>query len=297
MKRKIKSISAYRIDLPPEGKHEDYRDKQGADYLSAKYDDFGNLLEEIKFDDNGEVTGKSVYTYNKNGQLTGEETYNEFNDLEENLSYDRDENGRVEKEYIHYLDETKDTIIYEYNEDGKLFHKTLKDEDGEIEREDKIEYNGEFVVGEEVIEEGETVKKSQFKLDEKGKVTEAEMMNEDEDYRLVNEYDENGNRVKSLKYNSEDQLIAKQEFSYDDQNRMTEIVEEDPHKKNTTVIEYDEKGNATTQKELNRNGIINHELERDYDEDGNITEVRAFLTGQGQAMARKYLLVYEYEFY
>ncbi len=148
-----------------------------------------------------------------------------------------------------------------------------------------------------MIEDGEIVKKSQFKLDEKGRVTEAELMNEDENYRLVNEHDENGNRVKSLKYNSDDQLIAKQEFSYDEQNQITEIVEEDPHKKNTTAIEYDEQGNATTQKESNRNGILSHELERDYDEDGNVTEVRAFLTGQGQAMARKYLLVYGYEFY
>jgi hypothetical protein len=297
MKRKIKSMAAFRIDVPPEGEFDDFRDKQRIDYLSSKYDEHGNTLEENKFDDYGEVTGKSVYNYDVNGRLTGEETYNEFGYLEEKLSYERDENGRVVKQFIHYLDETRDTIFYEYNGDGNLTRKILKDEDGEIEREEKIEYSGEFIVGEEVIEEGETVKKTIFKLDEKGRVIEAELMNEEEEYTLVNEYDEKGNRTKTLKYSPENKLLAKQQFRYDDRDRVIEITEEDPYKKNRTIIEYDEKGNATTQKELNRNGVLNHELERDYDEDGNITEVRAFVSDQGQGIGRKYVLIYEYGFF
>lgn len=297
MKRKLKSMSAYRIDVPPEGEFDDFRDKRRIDYLRSKYDENGNPVEEFKFDGYGDVTGKSVYVYDDKGHLTIEETYNEFDDLEEKLSYERDENGRLIKKYVHYLDGTKDTILYQYNDDGKLVYKILKDEDGDLEKEEKIEYSGGFIIGEEVIEDGELVSKNKYTIDEKGNVLEAEVMNEEEEFSLVNEYDENSNRIKQLKYDTEGKLVEKHEYTFDANNRMIGIMEENPHKKTTTTLGYDEHGNASTQKELNRDGGTNHELERDYDEDGNVTEVRATISGQGQSPARKYILIYEYEYH
>ena len=297
MKKKIKSMSAYRIDVPPEGEFKDFRDKQRVDYLRSEYDENGNTVEEIKFDGYGDEIGKSVYVYDDKGHLISEETYNEFDDLEEKLSYERDENGRLIKEYVHYLDGAKDTILYKYNNDGKLVYKVLNDEDGDLEKEEKIEYSGEFIIGEEVIEDGELVRKNKYTIDEKGNVLEAEVMTEEEEFSLVNEYDENSNRIKQLKYDTEGKLVEKHEYTYDANNRMIGIMEESPYKKTITTLGYDEHGNATAQKEVNRDGGTNHELERDYDEDGNVTEVRAAISGQGQSPARKYILIYEYGYH
>ena len=297
MKKKLKLMQAYRIDVPPEGEFEDFRDKKRINYLQSEYDENGNSVEEVKFDGYGDVIGKSVYVYDDKGHLIGEETYDDSDDLEEKLSYERDGNGRLIKEYVHYLDGAKDTILYKYNDDGKLVYKVLNDEDGDLEKEEKIEYFGGFIVGEEVIEDGELVRKNKFTIDEKGNVLKAEVKTEDEEFRLVNEYDENGNRIKQLKYDNSDKLVEKHEYKYDGNNRMIETMEENPYKKTTTILGYDEHGNPTTQKEVNRDGSTNHELERDYDEDGNVTEVRAAISGQGQAPARKYILIYEYGFF
>jgi YD repeat-containing protein len=159
MERKIKTVAAYRIDVPPEEEFEDYRDRQRVNYQFSKYDRKGNLIEEVRFDDFGEVIGKSIYSYDDGGNLLGEETYDELGELEEKLTYERDENGRIVNRYIHYLDGSKDTVFYEYDTGGRLICKTLKDEDGEIERVERIRYADGAVVEEEVMEEGETVKR------------------------------------------------------------------------------------------------------------------------------------------
>lgn len=297
MAKKIKTLSAYRIDVPPEGEFEDYRDKTRIDYQQVKYDERGNVIEEVKFDDFGEMTGRALYAYDASGNLIGEETYDEEGELEEKLSYERDENGRVVRHFIHYLDGGKDTVLYEYNADGKLICKTLKDEDGETERIEKLEYGNGFVTGVEVIEDGETVKQNRYQTDAKGNVTVAEVMDEDEEYRIVNEYDANGNHIRQLKYDDSEKLVEKHEYRYDGQNRMIEVTDENVYGKTVTMITYDEQGNAVKQKEMNGRGGVNHELERDYDEDGNVVEVRAFVAAQGQMPARKYFLIYEYEFF
>jgi len=148
-----------------------------------------------------------------------------------------------------------------------------------------------------VMEEGETVKRHRYKTDEKGNVVEAEVTDEEESYKLVNRYDDKGNRIKQLKYDDTGKLVEKHEFRYDDEGRMTEVTDENIYGKTITFITYDEHGNAVKQKEMNGHGEMNHELERDYDADGNVIEVRAAVAAQGQMPARKYFLIYEYEYF
>lgn len=297
MEKKIKSRAVYRIDVPPEGAYEDFRDAERITYSRIIYDENGNVLEDHKFDDFGQMTGKSVFGYDEHGKLISDQTYGETGELEEKLTFERDENGRVVREYVHYLDGTKDTITYEYDENWHLIGKTLRDEDGVIEREEKARYDGDRLISEEIFEEGELVKKSEFKYDTKGNVIEAKTLNEDEEATLVNEFDDHGNRIQYLKYDAGDNLVEKHQMKYDNDNRLVEIREEDPFKQNTIEIGYDEKGNAVSQKEVNREGELGHELERDYDPFGNVTEVRASIAGQGQMPPRKYILVYEYAFF
>nr|NQU89865.1 hypothetical protein [Bacteroidota bacterium] len=127
MNKKIKSSHVFRIDVPPEGEFDDYRQMPKISHTETKYDESGNVLEDIKYDDFGEMTGKVVYQYDEQGRLILEETYSETDELEEKLTFERDNDGKVIREYIHYLDNTTDTIEYHYNPDGKLIRKTLTD--------------------------------------------------------------------------------------------------------------------------------------------------------------------------
>jgi hypothetical protein len=148
------------------------------------------------------------------------------------------------------------------------------------------------------------------------------MFKDEENSKVVNEYDENGNRSGSFKYDDRDKLIEKNLYKYDADGNMIEVMEEDPTRKNTVKMGYDEKGNATSQIEVNADGFMSHEVFREYDDEGKLTEVRATLfkpvipgkeafatiiqvvpaiseanAGNVVMPDRKYILVYEYEYW
>jgi uncharacterized protein YuzE len=297
MKKKIQTLSILRIDVPPEGDFDDFRDKPPVTYSRSSYDSFGNLLEDIKFNDYGEIIGKSVYQFDKNGKLISEETFDDSDELEEKITFDRDETGKITREFVHYLDDSKDTIEYHYDADGRLVKKQLIGEEGEIEREEIFIYENEFLMKEQTVEDGEVIKESAYEYDEKGNVIGLEMMNENEEFSIVSEFDENGNRIKFLRYDGNGKVIEKHLFAYDSKNNLIETIEETPYKKVTTSVARDEAGNAVLQKEIGRDGKLNHEIERDFDESGNVTEVRSFVSGSGQRPDRKYILKHDYTFF
>jgi YD repeat-containing protein len=295
--KKIKKMQVFYIDVAPEGEFADFRSKPRTAHQLQVFDEQENLLEEVKFDHFGNEIGKSVFAYNENGHLIAEETYDEFGNLEEKQTFKRDDKGKLLQSFVHYLDESVDAVDYAYNDNGRLIRKTLTNDDGEVESEDKVEYDGDLMIKEVSVEQGEVVKEHEFFYGDSDKPTEASIRNQDEAYRLVNDYDENGNLVKTLKYDTDDNLIEKHVMRYDNENRLIEKTEEDQMKKNTISIDYDDKGHAVGQKEANSGGSLNHQVERDYNEDGRLEEIRAVLYGPGQVPERKYLLVYEYEYF
>ena len=297
MNKKVRVRHTYRIDVAPEGEHEEYFDAERISHGRVAFDSQGNLLEEVTFDDFGNETGRQTYTYDENGKLMGEETMNEFGDVEEKLSYERDADGNILKKFIHYMDGAVDTVHYRYDDAGKLIRKTLVDDEGVTESEEIFEFDGENLVKEEKYEEGELVRKNVFTYDQYGNVTVAGVLNEDEESRLENEYDESGRRIRYFKYDENDKLIEKHAFTYDEDGNAVEIVEEDPYRKSTVKIGYDENKNAVSQQELNRAGGLVNEVQRSYDENGNIRDVRAVMMGPDGKPQRKYLLVYDYEFW
>jgi uncharacterized protein RhaS with RHS repeats len=322
MSRKVKIRNVFRIDVPPEEKHEDYRDFEGRiPYGKNIFDENGNLIGEDRYDDDGNLIGRMLYKYDENNHLTGEETYDETGELEEKLSYERDDKGRVLKKFVHYLDGSVDTMKYGYVGDN-LTHKVLIDEDGEVESEEKFTFDGDKLVKEEKYDFGELIEKNEFKFDEAGNVVEARLFKDGESFTIINEYDENGNRTGSFKYDEDDQLIEKKLYSYDATGNMVEVKEEDRTRKSTVKMGYDEKGNATSQVEVNAEGFMSHEVFREYDDEGKLTEVRATLfkpvisgkeayantiqtvaaiseanAGDVVMPDRKYILVYEYEYW
>lgn len=322
MSRKVKIRNVFRIDVPPEENHEDYRDFEGRiPYGKNIFDESGNLIGEDRYDDDGNLIGRMLYKYGENNFLVGEETYDETGELEEKLSYERDEKGRVLKEFVHYLDGSVDTMTYEYVGEN-LTEKILIDEDGEVESVEKFTFNGDKLVKEEKYEYGELIEKNAFKYDAQGNVVEVIMFKDEESARVVNEYDENGNRTGTFKYDDRDKLIEKNLYTYDADGNLLEVQEEDPFRKNTVKMGYDEKGNAISQIEVNRDGFKNHEVFREYDDEGKLTEVRstiykpavegkkAFSNAVGMIPGlsannagtvvmpdRKYILVYEYMYW
>jgi antitoxin component YwqK of YwqJK toxin-antitoxin module len=297
MMKKVKSQNAYLIDVAPESEFEEYRDVEGVQHSSSVYNENGHLLTDIKFDNHGQTTGTSVYKYNDKGFLIFEETLDENGQTEEKVSWEVDENGRILKKFVHYLDDTIDTIHYQYNDEGLLIQVIQKDEDGQEEHREEYEYNNGKRIAERHYEYGALETENIFEYDDNGRLIEVTASGPEEAVTLVNEYDEKGNRIKTLKYTADDKLVEKHLMTYDAQGRLIGMSEETPYKKNNVVMELDAAGNAIRQTETDRNGQLVSLVEREYDADGNVLRVSATIAGQPGAPHRKYILKYVYEFY
>ncbi|NCA85766.1 MAG: hypothetical protein EOM83_09345 [Clostridia bacterium] len=295
--KKVKSQNAFRIDVAPESEFEEYRDVEGVQHSSSVYNENGHLLTDIKFDNHGQTTGTSVYKYNDKGFLIFEETLDENGQTEEKVSWEVDETGKILKKFVHYLDDTVDTINYEYNEQGLLVRVIQKDEDGEEEHREEYDYDDGKRIAERHYEYGALETENIFEYDDNGRLSEVTANSPEETATLVNEYDDKGNRIKTLKYTVDDKLIEKHLMTYDEQGRLTEMSEETPYKKNNVVMELDVAGNVTRQTETDRNGQLVSQVHREYDADGNVLFVSATVAGLPGAPPRKYILKYFYEFY
>jgi YD repeat-containing protein len=295
--KRIKNTRAYFIHVPPEAEFEEFSNSEKRRLMmNLVYDENGNLLEDVKFDTSGEEGGRSIYRYDVKNRRISEETYDADGNLEEKLTFEYDAEGKVVKSYVHYLDDSKDTIAYQYNSDGKLTSKIWTNDEGETERIEKFVYNGDLLISEEMTEEGELVRKNVFEYDEKGKMTGADFSDEEEDYTTAHEYDDKGNLVKTLKYDADEKLIGKEVNYYDEHNNRIKVNSEQVKGKTELRMAYREnKMIASVEQEFSNTGQLQQQIERALDEDGNLLELRVFQTGAGQYPLRKYLVVYEYE--
>ncbi len=63
------------------------------------------------------------------------------------------------KGYIHYLDDSKDEILFHYNQSGKLIMKEWISDEGEIDKTEQFVFSGDQLVLHKITEEGETILK------------------------------------------------------------------------------------------------------------------------------------------
>ncbi len=116
--KKIKETQVFYIAVPPEGDFDDYRDENRIAHQKMLFGQNENLLENIEYDEYGNESGKSVFKYDEEGRLIEKESYDEMGDREEKQSFEHDENGKLMRSFIHFLDDTTDTIEYRYNSKG-----------------------------------------------------------------------------------------------------------------------------------------------------------------------------------
>lgn len=293
MNDKIKIVKIFRKDI------NDLDDTTEKGYLESltEHDENGNVISEITFLPDGTVEGKYEYIYDDKGNLIEEINYFSENEIAERKTYVRDDKGTVSEAFIHYQDDTKDRINYEYDEKGNLIKKTTINEDGEVESEETFEYqNGKLIV-KELKEFGNVTGREEYEYDESGKIVQQTITGDEEDGTIVNTFDEKGNINGHLRYNQHDKLIGKSVYSFDEKGNMTGIVEETPYEKNISVLEYDENGNLISQVQTNKLNEINHTIKRKYNDQNDVTESKVFINMHGQDVDSEYIIYYEYEYF
>jgi phage anti-repressor protein len=300
MGKPIKAVILYKNDLVLDNLQSESLDVVGYKYSEAVYDRQGNVLKECKYTVAGEVEEKTENRYDDEGRLIEEILFINDEEIAEHKTFERDARGVILKEYRHYLDDTKDTIHYHYNEEGHLIRKQTMNPDDEPEGAEVFTYeNGKLKHYELLDADDSLISEKEFIYDDSGKVTETveHYPGDFQRHRIVEEFDENGKRIKTLRYNGKEQLVEKMTYEWDKQDRTSGILDETPYGNTTTHFSYDRNNNVILQEDHNQSGELLSKIERKYNEDNQITESQVFIDGQGRGMSQDYNIRYEYEYY
>ena len=297
---KIKSLSLYKYDYVLKDINSEEFELKGGIYNKTTYDPEGMTLSEIKYDAEGGVEQNYGYVYNEKGVKIADRSWDEGGDLIDDMEYDVDADGKIQFAYKNYLDGSKDTITYRYDDAGNLVEKEVMTDEDEVEMVENFAYEGnDEVLHESRNEDGQLVYRKETVYNEKGNVLEEKIWMDETDTttRVVNEYDEDGELSSVASYSDDGDIIFRVAYERDEKGHIIKVMEESPDKKVMTLIEYDSQGNAIVQQELNEQGKINSRIERTFDADGNVTESEAIIDTHGAGRNQHYLLRYEYEFH
>jgi hypothetical protein len=297
---KIKTASLSKYDYVLKDINAEEFELKGGIYNKTTYDDEGRTLVEIKYDETGGVEQHYEYAYDEKGARTADRSYDETGELIDDLEYKVDEDGKNLFGYKKYLDGSKDTITYRYDDEGNLIERELKSDEDEIEFIDKHTYlGGNEILHESFDEDNELVYRKESTYDAKANVSEEKtwMLETDRTALMKNTYDDEGQLTSVASYSENDDLIFRVDYERNDKGHISQVTEESPEGVILTTIGYDDSGNAVMQIEKNEDGEINSRIERKYDAEGNITESEAILDRHGKGMNQHYILKYEYEMY
>ena len=269
---------------------EDLRTGTGEKYIFLKrdYDDKGNLLEEIQYDKDGEITAYEKYVYDEEGRVK------EFTELRYVFGdyikitrvYEYDAEGRK----TGYIDLTEVGAKcgegrYEYYDNGNLKYEysenIYQDRETEIfyrengEKEKKREYSG--------LLERTYVSEYEQEYEEGVKVKEIETMQvEETGGKLITTiyYNNFGKTEKYIKENSKE-IVVWFERKYDEKGNEIETIirNNDGSISEIEEYEYDEKGNEIkkiTKRYKNKSGEIEIDgvVLKEFDEYGNQIKVQ-----------------------
>jgi len=267
----------------------------GYKYNEVIYDKDGHVVEELRYTPDGIVEEKNVYRYNNAGRLVEEQSFMDDGELADHKTYEHDDNGKILRMYKHYIDGSKDTVTFTYDEKDNLLKKVTEDSDDEEEAREEAVYENGKLISRKAFEYDDLVLNESFEYDENGQLTEQNRWSaEEEDITYKNFFNENGDIIKTLRY-ADDKLIAKTEYRFNDQHQMTAIEDENRFGKSSTRITFDDKGNPVRQEETNEQGEINSLIQRKYDTDNRVIEAEVQIDYHGRAVNQHYILKYDYE--
>jgi len=297
---KVKELLVYKKDVVL--KSASHTELTEHEYLTQHtvYNENGKVHNEKHFSTEGSLVGESQFKYNNNDLLVSLTTTEEDGSVTEHKTYEYDDKGKIAREFVHYMDDSYDTITWQHNNPGQVIRKQTTDSDGELESTEEFEYSGEHLTRYAMTDgSGDIIAEKQITRDDNGNETEIVDYdrNDDATTRKVIEYYPSGNRKETLVYNDSGRLTEKVQSTENDKGQVVEVIEETAQKKNTIKYSYDEKGNIIQQEEFNRQGDLIGTISRVWGDNGQLIESDVFIDGGGLGLSRKYTLRHEYRYF
>lgn len=244
-------------------------------YLSKQeiFNETGQLIEESSFYPDGSIENKNVFVY-ENELLIEQKNFIENNELTEHKKIFRDENGKIQREEILYLDDSK--TIKEYKRQENFLEILVSDsEEGEEALEKYVLDNQNRILLKEVFEsDGELTEKIENIFDE-DKLVQVNHTTSERGKTIEKLYYEGENLKEKSLFTEKGDLIQSVKFYYDQLNRLAEYVYSNGYR---LVNEYVDEENLRIEKHFQPNGIIDYQKEFYYDNEKRIIKEVDFHT-------------------
>jgi len=269
-----------------------------------EFDDQGNVIREVDYAPDGSVDNAAGYKYDDKNRLIEEVHYYE-DEVSEVIRYKLDENGKRTEVETTYADASKS--VKKIVRDGNTITVKTFDEDGDTEEEDRIKYDSQGRVIEEIQldEDGKTVTRSVYEYNEKGKLlTKTDYEGEGGLFiKTTLEYDDRENLASEIQVTDQGNLVHRVNYQYNEKGERT--TWQNNHQVHR--VEYDEHSRPVTEETKNRmNNLVENFTEYKYNKQGLVSEERTFSLGDqfqieagmfGGSSSDFVITRYEYEFY
>jgi len=261
MAKKIKKITTFLVT-----------ENSKIKYTEVEYDINGNEVINTSYFNDESVETKILTKFNDKNLKIEEITYGQDDEFAEKSVFYWNENNKLAKQEIVYLDESKSVKTFERNSSDNSLVITLVDEEGELEEKEILKFN----------ETGEIIEKVVF--DETEKIIEK-IENEYSDNLLIRQiefgdndklaydrrfkYDENKNLVKRITLNEKEEVIHSVSYTYDDFKR---VVEQLINNNFILRFTFDDENRVNTEERLLTTGMIQYQKISKFNEENLLTE-------------------------
>ncbi|MDP4187571.1 MAG: hypothetical protein Q8907_04675 [Bacteroidota bacterium] len=254
-----------------------------------RFDENGNLIEEIVYTNEGNVESRNQYDFDEKGRMVREVNYIDEEEIGDVKNYILDAEGKITGKDIEYADGSKSFERTQRSSTSTTT--TFTDEDGEFDgkEERKLDGNGNVI---EFIRYGFNKNMEQhivYEYNDDSKLTgsveyEGEYILRKTEYQ----YDENGNQTLEVARTRKGELISRRVRKYDEKNHLIELSA--PHF--MIRYDYDEKGNMIREENVLSNGTLQNLTLYTYNEDNLLIEERIYRAGEeysvgGELMAHE----------
>lgn len=296
---KVKKESATRYDYVLQDVNDEDVEIVSYPYLEKVFDENGNLLKEISYDNSGAIQEHFVYKYDdRNRRIEAVNYYDEEEVVETVRYYYGDVEEPVEA-YRVFADGSEDSIIYSYDDEGRLLRKSTVNDEKEEEELEVWKFDDDREVFYEKQEYGDPVFREIQEYDADGRPVVVKLWERLDDRTMIHKisYNSNGKKERIEKLNGEGKRISIIEIPAFKDDEPLEIVETTTSGKKRITFEYDDNGRVVLQQEYNEEEQLINTITRKYNEVGLIKETEVDTDRRGVGMNIRYRIEYEYEYH
>lgn len=251
----------------------------------AEYNEAGQIVNEDRFDPDGNLNTRTINQYDERGLLCQTEQYDQDQVLLQKSVNIYNDNGFLIQQSNFFGEEDIEYVTHFVLDDaGNLLRQEMYD-NGKLDYVERaLEYkNGHLVKETENDDYGKAMNVHTYEYNDKGLVSKHirdEVQNKDRrTYEFT--YDDRNNRVKELVYDYNNMLIAKTYRTYNEDNLLVETETEDLDNYRKITLEYD--GNQVVKNSIiNKEGQLMGWAEYTYDENGKENSAKEFIQDEVQ---------------